>query len=172
VTGLLAEALERAHHFLLAPASADARDAPVASATVPIAVGVVGLRRSSGASMVARGLTCAFESRAPVTSELVRYLRPEELEHIRVDVTVLVAPGDGEPALASIAAGLLRARVGRVVVVANRVRDPDRWSPHAAVCIPDSRLAAMLVARGRLPPGDLGGALVALATDLLAPGPV
>ena len=169
MTGLLAAALERAQHFFVAPAP-EAREAATAPPSVSLAVGVVGLRRSCGASTVARGLACAFELRDPGASELVRELEPAELACTRVDVIVLVAPGDGEPALAAVAAGLLSTRLGPVVVVANRVRDRESWSDRAAVCLPDSRLAALLIARGRLPPGELGTALLTLAWDLVALG--
>jgi hypothetical protein len=160
MTGLLSVTLERAHRFLVAPAP-DSRE--TGSTTVPVAVGVVGLCRSSGASTVARGLAGALEARVPGASEYVRNLDPKELGQVHVDVTVLVAPGNGEPPLASIAARLLRARVGPVLVVANRVRDPRRWSGHASLCLPDSRLAAMIAARGHRPPGELGAGLVRVA---------
>jgi hypothetical protein len=48
-------------------------------------------------------------------------------------------------------------------VVANRVRDARRWSGHASLCLPDSRLAAMIAGRGHLPPGELGAGLFRLA---------
>ncbi len=169
MTGLVATALERAQAFLLAPAPV-ARDAAAGRASLRITVGVVGLRRACGASTVARGLACAFEMQDPGGGELVREIEPEELPRTQVDVTVLVAPGDGEPALATVVAGLLSSRLGHaVVVVANRVRDGQSWAGHAAACLPDSRLAAMLVARGRLPPGELGTALHALVSNLVAP---
>jgi hypothetical protein len=50
-----------------------------------------------------------------------------------------------------------------VVVVANRVRDRERWDGRAALCIPDARLGAVLAGRGRMSPGQFSVALARLA---------
>jgi hypothetical protein len=76
---------------------------------------------------------------------------------------VAVAPGDGEPALAELVAGMLADRFGRVLLVANRVGDPVCWSGRAAACVPVSRVGAMLAGRGRRPAGAFGAALRELA---------
>lgn len=83
------------------------------------------------------------------------------------DCVVAVAQGSAEPALAGLVCTLLGERYGRVVLIANRVRDPDAWSGRCAVALPDSRLGALLAARGRMPGGGLGAALrqVALSVE-------
>lgn len=77
---------------------------------------------------------------------------------------VLVAPSASQPALAELVAETLSERFADLRVVANRVRSPDRWSGLAAVCIPESKLAAMLAIRGRRPGGEFGAAIGRLAT--------
>jgi hypothetical protein len=148
---LLATALVRARSFLLEPVPAAAPSRP---AIGPLCAAVIGMRRGSGTSTVARGLAAVPGANVVTVDDGATR---------RHDVTVLVAPGGGEPALATIAAELLEARGGRVVVAANRVRDPRPWEGHAAICLPDSRLAALLAGRGHLPPGELGSALARLA---------
>jgi hypothetical protein len=80
------------------------------------------------------------------------------------DVVVCVADGAAEPALCSLVGDMLAERYGsRVLLVANRVRDDEGWTGHCAVAVPDSRLAAMLIARGRAPGGAVGDALARIA---------
>jgi hypothetical protein len=76
--------------------------------------------------------------------------------------TVLVVPGQGEPALGELLAEMLADRHGRVLVVANRAQ-PDRWSGRAAACLPESRIGALLALRFRRPQGPFGSALSDLA---------
>jgi hypothetical protein len=59
--------------------------------------------------------------------------------------------------------GIVGARLGRIVVVANRVRDRDRWSGRAALCVPESRVGAVLAGRRLISPGQLGAAFARLA---------
>jgi hypothetical protein len=80
------------------------------------------------------------------------------------DAVVCVAGGSAEPALCSLVGDMLAERYGtRVVLVANRVRDDDGWTGHCAVAVPDSRLAAMVIGRGRAPGGPVGDALARIA---------
>lgn len=81
----------------------------------------------------------------------------------RADVILAVAPGSGEPAFAEVVGGILAERFGQVVLVANAAREPARWSGRAAVCVPESRLGAVLAARGRRPAGAFGAALEEMA---------
>ncbi len=76
---------------------------------------------------------------------------------------VLVAPAVSQPALAQLVAEMLSERFAGLRVVVNRVRSPDRWSGPAALCIPESKVAAMLASRGRRPGGEFGAALTRLA---------
>jgi hypothetical protein len=80
-----------------------------------------------------------------------------------VDVVVAVAAGDAEPALAGLVCQVLAERNERVMLVANRVRDPERWSRWANVCLPEARLGSLLLARGRRPGGPLWTALERLS---------
>jgi hypothetical protein len=78
-------------------------------------------------------------------------------------VVVAVADARREPALAALVRDAMARRHGRVVLVANRVRDVEAWTGPGAVCLPESRLGARLVDRGRWPPGALGASFEALA---------
>ncbi len=79
---------------------------------------------------------------------------------------VMVAAGTSEPSLAELAAAMLARRSGRVLVAANRVREPERWAGRATVCLPESRIGAAIAVRGRRPPGRLGAAFADLAALL------
>ena len=79
------------------------------------------------------------------------------------DAVVCVAAGSAEPALCTLVCEMLAERYGRVVLVANRVDDEGAWSRRAAVAVPDSRLAAILIARGRTPGGAVGASMSRLA---------
>jgi hypothetical protein len=79
------------------------------------------------------------------------------------DAIVCVAAGSAEPALCTLVCDMLAERYGRVVLVANRVGDQDAWSGRSAVAVPDSRLAAILIARGRTPNGAVGAAMSHIA---------
>src|SRR5438552_81401 len=83
------------------------------------------------------------------------------------DTVVCVADGSAEPALCALVGDMLGQRYGvRVLVAANRVRDQDEWSGRCAVALPESRLAAMRIARGRPPGGAVGDAIARLTTLL------
>jgi hypothetical protein len=75
------------------------------------------------------------------------------------DAVVCVADGAAEPALSALVRDMLAERYGRVLLVANRARDRAAWSGRSDVCIPDSRLAALLIARGRTPGGAVADAI-------------
>ena len=77
-------------------------------------------------------------------------------------VTLLVVPGNGEPALGELLAEMLSQRHGRVLVVASRA-EPERWRGKAAVSLPESRIGALLALRFRRPQGGFGFALSELA---------
>jgi hypothetical protein len=80
------------------------------------------------------------------------------------DVVVCVAEGTAEPALCALVGDMLAERYGsRVLLVANRVRDEEAWAGRCAVAVADSRLAAILIARGRAPGGAAGAAVARLA---------
>jgi hypothetical protein len=84
----------------------------------------------------------------------------------RSDAVVCVADGSAEPALCGLVCEMLGERCRRVLLVANRVRDEDAWSGRCAVGVPESRLAALLIARGRAPGGAVAAALARLAALL------
>jgi hypothetical protein len=85
------------------------------------------------------------------------------------EVVVCVADGEAEPALCALVSDMLGERYGRpVLLVANRVRDDDAWAGRCAVAMPDSRVAAMVISRGRAPGAAFGAAierLTALVED-------
>jgi hypothetical protein len=79
------------------------------------------------------------------------------------DVVVCVADASAEPALCTLVCEMLGERYGRVLLVVNRVREEESWSGRCAVAVPDSRLAALLIARGRAPGGAVGQAMSRIA---------
>ena len=83
---------------------------------------------------------------------------------------VLVSAGNSEPALAEVVVEALAERFGRVLVVANRVTDPLRWQGRVTTSVPESRLAAMLVARGWPAPASFAAPIERLARALEASG--
>jgi hypothetical protein len=74
-----------------------------------------------------------------------------------------VADGPAEPALCAVVCDMLTERYGSVLLAGNRVRDGERWAGRCQVAVPESRLAALLIARGRAPGGAVGDALARLA---------
>src|SRR5919204_251569 len=80
------------------------------------------------------------------------------------DPVLLVADGSREPALAELVTDMLTERFGRVLLVANRVGNPERWERRAVTCLPGSRIGAALVARGRRSPGAFWAAVSELRT--------
>jgi hypothetical protein len=79
------------------------------------------------------------------------------------DALVCVAEGSAEPVLCSLVRDMLAQRFGRVILVANRVREPEPWAGLCELLMAESRLTAALVARGRAPGGAMGEALGRLA---------
>ena len=86
------------------------------------------------------------------------------------DALVCVADGAAEPALCALVCDMLAERYGRVLLVANRVRDDEAWAGRCAVTVPDSRLAAVLIARGRTPGGQVAEAVAKVAALVEEPG--
>jgi hypothetical protein len=80
-----------------------------------------------------------------------------------VDAVMAIAGRASDPALSGMVCSLLAERCRQVLLVANVTRDRDQWSRWAAVCLPESRLGAGMLARGLLPGGRLGRALHELA---------
>jgi hypothetical protein len=78
------------------------------------------------------------------------------------DTVIAVAGASAEPALAGMVCSLLAERCRRVLLVSNAAGEPEPWSRWAAASLPESRLGAALVARGRLPGGRFGRSLVEL----------
>jgi len=150
----------------------------------PLDAVVATLAAGAGASTVARGLALALRRTRPVAlapagrdevaagpgTAVVRAADATDVrgrgDRGRGRVLVAVADGRREPAVAALVADVLRRRHGQVVLVANRVRDGHAWRDQGAVCIPDSRLGALLVARGRRPPGAMGAAFDSLAARI------
>jgi hypothetical protein len=107
-------------------------------------------------------------------STLIWDVPASELQRVRElepAPAVLVVPGQSQPALAELVAETLRGRLPELLVVANRVRSPQLWSGLAAICVPDSRLGALLAARGMRPGGGMGEALARLAELIRTRGP-
>ncbi|HEY1597691.1 MAG TPA: hypothetical protein VGF74_19995 [Thermoleophilaceae bacterium] len=123
---------------------------------------------SGGAQARAAGRLCitnadqpeALVRLAPVVLDLPPGEHPQiELAH----VTVLVVPGDAEPALAELAARNLR-RVGRQpLTVVTRAADPERWQQRAFLLLPASHVGARLAAAGWEARGPLGAAIARIA---------
>jgi len=158
--------------------------APPPALAGPLDVVVATLAEGAGAPTVARGLALALRRARPVAlapagrdevaagpgTAVVRAADATDVcgrgDRGRGRVLVAVADGRREPAVAALVADVLRRRHGQVVLVANRVRDGHAWRDQGAVCIPDSRLGALLVARGRRPPGAMGAAFDSLAARI------
>ena len=133
----------RALALLVEPPVADSRPAP------RIEVGVTGLSQGCGATTVARGLALELGG-----AEVTDGVAPGP--H---GVLVAVADRTGVPVLAGLVSERLAERHAHVVLVANRPDDPAEWERAGAVCLPQSRLAVMLIARGHRPWGAFGAAL-------------
>jgi len=116
-------------------------------------VGIVGLGAGSGATTVARGLALELPG-----DEVSDGVAPGP-----GGVLVAVAARDAVPVLARLVTERLAPRHARTVLVANRPDDPDEWRGTEAICLPPSRLAVALLARGRRARGPFGSALRELA---------
>jgi hypothetical protein len=151
------------HLVLLDPAAAGARSpAGVATWEVPPALDDPSEVAEYGGTLarLAQGGGCAsvvWDVRADRVPRAARAIQA-------CDVVVCVADGTAEPALCKLVGEMLAERYGRrVLLVANRVRDDEAWAGRCAVCVPDARLAAISVGRGRAPGGAVGAALSRLA---------
>jgi hypothetical protein len=131
---------------------------PEAQPAFPVEVGVTGLSRGCGASTVARALALELP-RAKVTDGVAP--GPH-------GVLVAVADRTGVPVLAGLVIERLAQRHPHVVLVANRPDDPHEWEGAGAVCLPQSRLAVALLARGHRPWGPFGTAIRHLARAVQA----
>ena len=139
-----------------------------------MALGVPGARAAhlvavttcSTEAMVEHAGTVGQMAAQPVA--IVWDLEPTELQRAgqivaESDAVLLVAGDRSEPALAELVSRMLSERFGAVRLVATRVAEPARWEGRAIACVPQSRLGAVLLARGRRPAGELGAVLAALA---------
>jgi hypothetical protein len=78
------------------------------------------------------------------------------------DLTLIVAPASGEPALAELATRAL-GRAGREpLTVVARGADRSRWEGRASIRLPDSRTGARLASAGWEPRGALGAAVASI----------
>jgi hypothetical protein len=142
----------RALALLVEPQEPDSQAAP------RLEVGVTGLSSGCGTSTVARGLALELPE-----AHLTDGVAPGP--H---GVLVAVAGRTGLPVLAGLVIARLAQRHARVVLVVNRPDDPGEWERAGALCLPQSRLAVMLLARGHRPWGPFGAALRNLADTVRA----
>jgi hypothetical protein len=77
----------------------------------------------------------------------------------RAQLTILIAPGDGEPALTELAA---RAHT-KPLTIATHTADQARWQDRAFLLLPQSRTSARLAAAGWEPRGAYAAAVARLA---------
>jgi hypothetical protein len=159
-------ALARAQEFLLEPPAHGGLDAVFPDRPAPrvdgAEVAVVGLSAGCGVTTLAGGLALSRPS-AVVRDVDSTDVTATGLAAKRADAIVLIAHAGSEPALAELVVSMLGERLDSVLLVANRVTDPPRWRGRAGVCVPESRLGAALLRRGRRPPGAFGAALAQLA---------
>jgi hypothetical protein len=78
-------------------------------------------------------------------------------------LTILVAPGHSEPALAELASRTLAQGGREPLTVVTRATDPDRWQGRAFLLLPQSRIGARHAAAGWQPRAALGAAVQRLA---------
>jgi hypothetical protein len=79
------------------------------------------------------------------------------------DVTVLVAAGHTEPALAVVVGASLARSGPDPILVTGRATDEDPGPGEAVLRMPDARLASRIALAGREPPGALGATITELA---------
>jgi hypothetical protein len=175
-----ATVLRRAAELLVEPA-------PVAHpvGSTPLEVIVTAMSAGAGATTVSRGLAIALRRQRPVEltraemsgavaagpgTAVVRDVDPGEIGSLRQHgpgrVLVAVADARHEPQLAALVMEALAKRNERVVLIANRVRDLGAWQKQTALCVPESRLGALLVGRGRRAPGRIGASFDAIAAHV------
>ena len=109
-------------------------------------------RASGRLCLTAQQFDPALSHLAPVVFET---LSPAPQAHL----TLLVAPGDAEPALTDLAA---RAHT-KPLTVATHTADQSRWQDRAFLLLPQSRVSARLAAAGWEPRGPYAAAVHRLA---------
>ena len=173
----IAAALRRAGALLVEPVPS-----PPPGRATPLEVVVTALAAGAGATTVSRGLAQALArlrrvelAAAPGSgavaagpgTAVVRDTAPAAVARLRPSgpgrVLVAVADARREPPLAALVCGVLAERHERVVLIANRARDVEGWAGQGALCVPESRLGAWLLGRGRQAPGAMGGAFTEIA---------
>lgn len=80
------------------------------------------------------------------------------------DLTVVVAAGDGEPALAELACRALARAERSPLIVVSRPDETERWEGRAALALPYSRPAARLAGAGWAPRGAFGAVVAELCS--------
>jgi hypothetical protein len=148
-------AARRALALLVEPAE---RDAP-ATCTRPLDVAVTGLSAGCGVTTIVQGL----RRELPGARVIDGFAIPA------ADVLVVVAGSDALPVLAQLVVDRLRQRHPSALLVVNRPGDPQEWERAGALCVPQSRLGVMLLARGRRAVGPFGAALRDVAATLKQP---
>jgi hypothetical protein len=97
---------------------------------------------------------------APVVLDLPPGEHPQ-IEHAHL--TILVAPGEAEPALAELAARNLSRHGREPLTVVTRAADVERWHQRAFLSLPSSRVGARLATAGWEARGQLGAAVARIA---------
>jgi hypothetical protein len=94
---------------------------------------------------------------------LVLDLAPDSEPVSRAHLTILVAPGDSEPALAELAVRRLAHGGTPPLIVVSGASDDSRWHDRAFLLLPRSRIGARLAAAGWEPRGAYGAAVARIA---------
>jgi hypothetical protein len=123
---------------------------------------------AGGSTARAAGRLCITNADQPEAlvrlAPVVLDLPPGEHPQIeRAHLTVLVAPGDAEPALAELAARNLKRTGREPITVVTRAADPERWQRRAFLLLPASPVGARLAFAGWEARGPLGAAIGRIA---------
>ena len=130
---------------------------------------------SSGGSATAAGRLCLtdvwdhgalvslWRGVAPLVLDVSLDASPRALASV-ADLTILVASGDAEPALAELASRSLAQGDRRPLIVVSRPDEPERWQGRATLVLPHSRPAAHLAAAGWALRGTFGAAMAELGS--------
>ncbi len=140
--------------------------APGSNLAARSATRLAALIASGGAPTRAAGRLCLTTTAdyawltqlAPVVLDLRPGDQPQDAQR-----TILVAPGDSEPALAELAARTLTRDGREPLVVVTNAGNPERWRERALLSLPQSRIGARRAAAGWEPGGALGAAANRLA---------
>jgi hypothetical protein len=100
---------------------------------------------------------------APLVLDVPADLPPRGAASIS-DLTVFVAPGEGEPALAELACRAVAGGDRRSLIVVNRPDEPERWEGRTALALPHSRSASRLALAGWAPRGAFGAVVAELGS--------